>query len=143
MNGNLGELERLAAGVTEFCAANSLGDEAEFQLNLVLEELFVNSVRHGGCEGVPGAAHVRLRCAPDGVEVEYRDRGRPFDPTAAPQADIHSPLQERRAAGWEFTWSAESCATCITSAMASGTAKHERAAGTAEPVRESERLKNL
>ena len=106
--------------MAEFCAANSLDDEAEFQLNLVLEELFVNSVRHGGCEGVPGAAHVRLRCAPDGVEVEYRDRGRPFDPTAAPQADIRSPCRNA-APGSEFTWSAESCATCIMSAMASGT----------------------
>ena len=143
MNGNLGELERLAAGVTEFCAANSLGDEAEFQLNLVLEELFVNSVRHGGCEGVPGAAHVRLRCAPDGVEVEYRDRGRPFDPTAAPQADIHSPLQERRAGlgihlvrGIMRDLHYERDGEWNLLSM-------RRAAGTAEPVRESERLKNL
>ena len=96
LNGNLSELERLAAEVREFCAANSLDDEAEFELNLVLEELFVNSVRHGGCEGLPGAASVRLRCAADGVEVEFRDRGRAFDPTTAPDADTHSPLQERR-----------------------------------------------
>jgi anti-sigma regulatory factor (Ser/Thr protein kinase) len=96
LNGNLGELERLAAGVSEFCAANSLGDDAEFELNLVLEELFVNAVRHGGCEGVPGAAHVHLRCAADGVEVGFRDRGRAFDPTAAPDADIHASLGERR-----------------------------------------------
>ena len=96
LNGNLGELERLAAGVREFCAANSLGDDAEFELNLVLEELFVNTVRHGGCEGVPDAAHVRLRCAADGVGVEFRDRGHAFDPTTAPDADIHSPLEERR-----------------------------------------------
>ena len=96
LNGNLGELERLSAAVTEFCAGNSLDDETEFQLNLVLEELFVNTVRHGGCEGMPDAAQVSLRCTPHGVEVEFRDRGRPFDPTTAPDADIHASLAERR-----------------------------------------------
>lgn len=99
MNGNLSELARLAAGVAHFCAANSLDDEAEFQLNLVLEELFVNTLRHGGCEGVANAAHVRLRCEADGVEVEFRDRGRPFDPTTAPGANIQAPLEERRGGG--------------------------------------------
>ena len=76
MNGNLGELERLAAAVQEFCAANALDNEAEFQLNLVLEELFVNTVRHGGCAGVPDSSHVKLLSRPDGVTVEFRDRGR-------------------------------------------------------------------
>jgi anti-sigma regulatory factor (Ser/Thr protein kinase) len=51
LNGNFSELERLTAAVADFCAANSLDDDAGFQLNLVLEELFVNAVRYGGCEG--------------------------------------------------------------------------------------------
>jgi anti-sigma regulatory factor (Ser/Thr protein kinase) len=95
LNGNFSELERLTAAVADFCAANSLDDDAGFQLNLVLEELFVNAVRYGGCEGVPGSARVRLHRAADGVEVEFRDRGRPFDPTSAPDVDIHAPLMER------------------------------------------------
>jgi serine/threonine-protein kinase RsbW len=99
LNGNLSELERLTAAVADFCAANSLDDETGFQLNLVLEELFVNTVRHGGCEGVPDSAHVRLRCAAEGVEVEFRDRGRPFDPTAVPGTDIHASLEERSGGG--------------------------------------------
>lgn len=99
MNGNFSELERLTAAVADFCAANSLDDDAGFQLNLVLEELFVNAVRHGGCEGVPSSARVRLYQAADGVEVEFRDRGRSFDPTSAPDVDIHAPLGERRDGG--------------------------------------------
>jgi serine/threonine-protein kinase RsbW len=43
LNGNLNELERLAAEVSRFCRENALDDDAEFQLNLVLEELFVNT----------------------------------------------------------------------------------------------------
>jgi serine/threonine-protein kinase RsbW len=139
LNGNLGELERLAAAVTEFCDGNPLDDEAEFELNLVLEELFVNAIRHGGCEGVPCAVHVCLRCGPEGVEVEFRDRGRAFDPTTAPDADIHSPLGERRGLGIHL----------VRGIMRDlhyqrdGEWNQLRMRRAAGPVRESEKLKNL
>ena len=94
LNGNLSELERLAAEVSRFCAAHSLGGEVEFDLNLVLEELFVNTVRHGGCEGIESSSRVRLRYD-SAVEVEFYDRGRPFDPTLVPPADIDAPLDQR------------------------------------------------
>ena len=61
--------------------------------------LFVNTVRHGGCEGVENAARVRLQAIPDGVAVEFADRGMPFDPTAAPAADVNAPLAERPSGG--------------------------------------------
>ena len=83
LNGTLRELEHLATALADFCLANTLDDEAEFQLNLVLEELFVNAIRHGGCEGMSDAARVRLSATAGGVAVEFRDRGRPFDPSAA------------------------------------------------------------
>ena len=99
MNGELKELGRLTARVAHFCAANSLDGEGEFQLNLVLEELFVNAVRHGGCEGVPDSVCVSLRAESDGVTVEFRDRGRPFDPAAVGAANLHATLQERSGGG--------------------------------------------
>jgi anti-sigma regulatory factor (Ser/Thr protein kinase) len=99
LNGTFRELEHLATAVADFCLANTLDDEAEFQLNLVLEELFVNAIRHGGCEGMSDAARVRLSATAGGVAVEFRDRGRPFDPSRAPAADIHAPLADRRGGG--------------------------------------------
>jgi anti-sigma regulatory factor (Ser/Thr protein kinase) len=98
LNGDLRELDRLAEEIGRFCTTHSLGDDATFELNLVLEELFVNSVRHGGCEGMANAARVRMR-AGTAVEVEYQDRGWPFDPTQAPEPDIHAPLEERTPGG--------------------------------------------
>ena len=95
----MNELERLAAEVSRFCRENALHEDAEFQLNLVLEELFVNTVRHGGCEGVENSAQVRLRAMPDGVAVEFADRGRAFDPTAAPVVDVKAPLESRAVGG--------------------------------------------
>ena len=99
LNGSLRELERLTAAVADFCAENTLDDEAEFQLNLVLEELFVNAIRHGGCEGMTDAARVQLRSDAGGVAVEFRDRGRPFDPSGAPAADLHASLAGRQGGG--------------------------------------------
>ena len=85
----------MTAETAQFCRRHSLPEDVEFDLNLALEELFVNSVRHGGCDGVEGAVEVRFTLTPDGVAVEYADRGTPFDPTQAPAPDITAPLAAR------------------------------------------------
>jgi anti-sigma regulatory factor (Ser/Thr protein kinase) len=99
LNGSFSELERLAAEVAAFCQRHGFDDSVEFDLNLVLEELFTNTVRHGGSRGQPNAARILVRAAGNGVEIEYRDRGVAFNPLDAPEADIHQPLIERRPGG--------------------------------------------
>jgi serine/threonine-protein kinase RsbW len=99
LDGNIGELERLAAELGEFCRRNGLEGEVEFDLNLVLEELFMNTIRHGGCRDQAGAARIHLRLDGGAVEVEYRDRGIPFNPLEAPAARIDAPLQDRKPGG--------------------------------------------
>jgi serine/threonine-protein kinase RsbW len=99
LHGHLGELQCLVAETVRFCREHSLGDEVEFELNLVLEELFTNSIRHGGCVGVENAVRVRLQLHDDGVHIEYSDRGAAFDPLSAPEPDLEGPLEERRAGG--------------------------------------------
>jgi serine/threonine-protein kinase RsbW len=76
-----------------------LGDAVEFDLNLVLEELFANAVNHGGCDGMEDAVQVRLQLLGDGVHVEYSDRGRPFDPLSAPEPDLDASLEDRKVGG--------------------------------------------
>jgi serine/threonine-protein kinase RsbW len=99
LDGNVGELERLAGGVADFCRRNGLDDSVEFDLNLVVEELFMNTIRHGGCRDQAAAARIRMRAAADAVEVEYRDRGVPFNPLDAPEANVAAPLAERTPGG--------------------------------------------
>jgi serine/threonine-protein kinase RsbW len=99
LNGNLSELGRLTAETERFCGQYSLAPDVEFDLHLVLEELFVNGVRHGGCEGVDGAAIFRLVMAPDGVVLEYADLGTEFDPTKVPAPDVSAPLEQRPLGG--------------------------------------------
>jgi serine/threonine-protein kinase RsbW len=99
LDGSVGELERLAAEVAAFCHGNGLGKEVQFDLNLVLEELFMNTIRHGGCRDQANAALIRMQAAGAAVEVEYRDRGIPFNPLDAPEANLSAPLDERQPGG--------------------------------------------
>lgn len=99
LNGNLGELKRLTSETAQFCREHSLGRGVEFDLNLVLEELFTNTLRHGGCAGMEHVAEVHFAADPGGVTIEYADRGTPFDPTTAPTADLSAPLEERSNGG--------------------------------------------
>ena len=100
LDGDLGELTRLSAEVAQFCRAGALGERVEFNLNLILEELFANVVAHGGGRGMKDVAAVRLKSETDGgVAVEFADRGAAFDPAAAPAPNLGAPLGERQAGG--------------------------------------------
>jgi serine/threonine-protein kinase RsbW len=99
LHGDLHELRRLTAAVERFCRENAQNEQAAFELNLVLEELFVNAVKHGGCAGISDAARIALRLRDGFVETTYRDRGAPFDLTQAPEADATSTLAERKPGG--------------------------------------------
>lgn len=99
LDGNLHELERLAEEVAWFCEENALSDEVEFDLNLAMEELFTNAVRHGGCEGLKDAVRVKLERREDYVDAEFADRGREFDPASSPPPDLTRPLADRPAGG--------------------------------------------
>jgi serine/threonine-protein kinase RsbW len=100
LDGKLSELGRLVEQVDQFCLAAGLEGDAAFELNLVLEELFTNTVRHGGCEGMKNAVEVRFRLLEGGgVAVEYSDRGTPFDPTSVAEPELAAPLAERQPGG--------------------------------------------
>jgi len=100
LDGDLGELARLSAEVARFCQAGSLGENVEFHLNLILEELFANVIAHGGCRGMKDVVAVHLESESDGtVAMEFADRGTAFDPSAAPPPDLDAPLGERKAGG--------------------------------------------
>jgi len=88
LDGSLHELARLAEELERFCLESSLGSEVQYDLNLALEELFTNAIRHGGCEGMEQAVKIRLESTGDGVHVEFCDRGLPFDPNIASPPDL-------------------------------------------------------
>jgi anti-sigma regulatory factor (Ser/Thr protein kinase) len=99
LDGELAQLRRLADQVARFCREYELAAEIEFDLNLVMEELFTNAIGHGGSQGIADAVRIRLEVAPGGVRAEFADRGRAFDPADAPAPDVQAPLAERPAGG--------------------------------------------
>ena len=99
LDGRLGELDRLADETARFCREHALSEDVMFDLNLALEELFTNSVRHGGCAGMENAVLVRIENRPDGVNAHFSDRGVPFNPLSAPVPNIEAPLEERGSGG--------------------------------------------
>ena len=64
--------------------ALGLAADAEFALNLCLEELFLNAVSHGHADRVT----ISVLAEPDGAIFEFAD-GEPFDPTIAPTKRIN------------------------------------------------------
>ncbi len=67
-----------------------LGEDAEFAINLCLEELFLNAVQHGRAN----RATISVCAESDGVVVEFADDGEPFDPTRAPAKRINGPTDD-------------------------------------------------
>lgn len=72
----LPELER-------FCAEAGVGAKAANRLQVIIEELVSNTIRHGMAGGGPPIA-LRLRAEAERLVLVVRDGGRPFDPTARP-----------------------------------------------------------
>lgn len=79
-------------------AAAEVDEELRAAVELALEELFTNVVKHGR----PSATPVRIDISPiaGGVEVSLTEsEADPFDPTRAPEVDVSLPLERRRPGG--------------------------------------------
>jgi len=101
MDGSFGRtldaLERVFALTDRFFRAENVDVRHRPALDLAIEEIFTNMVRHrAGCREI----RLRLRRTPSGVRAELTDPdGSPFDPTRAPDADVDAPLERRREGG--------------------------------------------
>jgi anti-sigma regulatory factor (Ser/Thr protein kinase) len=76
--------------------ALGVGADAEFAINLCLEELFLNAVQHGRAN----RASISIRAEPDGVRLEFVDDGVPYDPTVAATRRIESPAEDFKIGGF-------------------------------------------
>ena len=78
----LAELRPIAAFLERYCAEAQLARERCLRLNVVLEELFINTVRHGHRGESDAPVWVTLRAKPQAVELTYEDTAPPFNPLA-------------------------------------------------------------
>lgn len=97
--GTLESLPLLHETVARFCGGNAIRPDVAFKLDLALEEVFSNIVRHGYGDGRPHEIAVRIERLRGRVRIQIDDDGRPFNPLRAPEADVAAPLDERRPGG--------------------------------------------
>jgi len=67
--------------------ALGLASDTEFAINLCLEELFLNAVKHGEAR----RATVSISAEIDAVRMVFIDDGKPFDPLTAPIVKASGP----------------------------------------------------
>ena len=94
----MASLETLVTFVREFLAAERLPESMGFDLDLVIEELFTNLVRHGHS----GRNEVDVSLDRDPPDVVLRIRefdADQFDPTMLPPVDLDRPIEERQPGG--------------------------------------------
>ncbi|MET0505073.1 MAG: ATP-binding protein [Luteibacter sp.] len=68
-------------------------------VRLVLEELLVNTVRHGYPDGRDGSIEIHLRVSADAVTLELRDDAAPFDPLEPDPPDLPGDIARRDIGG--------------------------------------------
>lgn len=82
----------------EFSQAQSLPDDLRRLMQLVLDEVLSNVVRHG-LAGRDGRIRLRFELAPGVLAVEVEDDAPAFNPLTLPLPDTTSPLEARQPGG--------------------------------------------
>jgi anti-sigma regulatory factor (Ser/Thr protein kinase) len=73
-------LPELLAVATAACNAAGMTRQTTHRVELVLEEAFSNSIRHGYCGESDNPAWLATIMLPDGLRLVYQDEAPPFDP---------------------------------------------------------------
>jgi serine/threonine-protein kinase RsbW len=76
------ELRRISTFLNDFCTRQGVDKEHCLRLNLVVEELFTNTVRHGHRGDSEAPVWVSVDADQAGVRVTYEDSAPPFNPYA-------------------------------------------------------------
>lgn len=81
-----------------FCEAGGVARDDRLRMNLVLEELFTNTVRHGHGEDSHAPVWIGLEAAPEHLALEIEDTAPPYNPFAR-SVDVDLPIEERKIGG--------------------------------------------
>lgn len=93
------EIAAVAARCREFGRLAGLDADALVDLQLALDEILSNAIRHALPDTDSRTIDVHFLARDDAIEVTVEYEGVPFDPAEAPPPDRRSPLPERRVGG--------------------------------------------
>jgi len=100
--GDLSQLAPVASAVDGLLAENAVAPDVAFQVNLCIDELVTNAVRHGVAAGGGRPLKIGVRVTVGrrrGVEVQVSDDGAAFDPLTAPPPDLDAGVEDRQVGG--------------------------------------------
>jgi serine/threonine-protein kinase RsbW len=106
--GTIGDISAAAQWVNTIVADQQLPEQLVFALQICLEELLTNIVRHGVAESSGDLSHVAMppvnveitiSTSAHGVRMTIEDDGKPFDIVNAPAHRIDQPLNEVQPGG--------------------------------------------
>ena len=108
----LSELRGISAFLEGFCTAAAIERQHCLRLNLVLEELFINTVRHGHHGDCDAPVWMMLAADDRNVHVVYEDTAPPFNPYARlPEQTPDTTLEMRKIGGLGVLLTKELAAT--------------------------------
>ena len=98
---SLDQLEQVQAFVAEQLKGHPCSDKVKFQLDVAVEEIFVNIAHYAFRLDQTGEAIVRccVGGTPLQVTIQFLDSGKPFNPLAKEDADITLSAEERGIGG--------------------------------------------
>ena len=95
----LDELERLSTTIEDLGRDDNWSVDLSFQVNLILEELWLNVVNHGHEDGFH-EVEIELTSEAESLTIEITDDGKPFNPlNEAPAPDVTASLEDRSMGG--------------------------------------------
>jgi len=95
----LEEWKKARAFIESFCQGASLPKDSGLKANLVIEELFLNTVKHGHKGGSEAPVWITLEASEGEVSLTYEDRAPPFNPFASATREMLEALAETRREG--------------------------------------------
>jgi anti-sigma regulatory factor (Ser/Thr protein kinase) len=87
------------AFIDAFCASAALPREPCLKANLVIEELFLNTVKHGHGGGSDAPIWIGLVAQDGRIQLTYEDRAAPFNPFAPGTLEMLQALAGARREG--------------------------------------------
>jgi anti-sigma regulatory factor (Ser/Thr protein kinase) len=85
--------------IEEFCKGAQVGRETCLKANLVVEELFLNTVKHGHRGGSDAPVWIELTAQGGQVALTFEDNAPPFNPFAKATREMLEALAETRREG--------------------------------------------
>lgn len=99
LNNGLAGIEQLASALDHFFNQQGLSEQLKNQVNLVLEELYTNSVNYG-FEGISdGYVAIHLSNKGSHLEIVYQDNGIAYNPLQTEDPQLLLSVEERPIGG--------------------------------------------